>query len=199
MLCDKTTVMLAMIFKLTKEQTSWGDYGDILVHGMTRHLGRKNGQLQLERTAPFVPQVFLPGIHDLIVTASAKDRLENVEGLEFRSVVKARIVRLDWHLWDMSRAEPPTYPNSGEPEDYILEREHETFLAEAIEHLWELVPAVVPAIQSTGGEFNIAAYSGEPFICADDFGGYGFITEELKLAINSLEYRWIGFQPASGG
>jgi hypothetical protein len=170
--------------------------GDILIHGMTRHLGKKNGQLQLERTAPFVPQVSLPGIHYFIVTESAKDRLKTVGGLEFRPVIKARIVRLDWHLWHMSRAEPPTYPDSGEPDDYLLDREHEAVLAEQIGPLWELVPAIVPTIQSSGGEFNIAAYSGQPFTCADDFGGYGFITEDLKLALDSFEPRWIGFQLA---
>jgi hypothetical protein len=189
--------MAATIFKLIKEQTLWGDYGDILVHGMTRHLERKNNQLQLERAAPFVPQVFLPGIHDLIVTESAKERLKNIKGLAFRPVVKARIVRLDWHLWDMSRAELPSYPTSGEPEDYILEREHDAVLAEEIGDVWEVVPAVVPAIQSSGGAFKSAAYSGQPFICADDFGGYGFITDDVKIALDSLGLQWVGFQLAS--
>jgi len=33
----------------------WGDYGDILQHGMTAHLPRVDGKLALERTGSYIP------------------------------------------------------------------------------------------------------------------------------------------------
>jgi hypothetical protein len=37
-------------FRLIGARVPWGDYGRILVHGMSKHRGRKEGQIQLERT-----------------------------------------------------------------------------------------------------------------------------------------------------
>ncbi len=37
--------------------TNWGDYGDILQHGITAHLARVGGRLSLERTGPYMPPV----------------------------------------------------------------------------------------------------------------------------------------------
>ena len=43
-------------------------------------------------------------------------------GFAFQQVNKARIVDLPWHEWDLTTDDPPEFPGSGEPEDYILER-----------------------------------------------------------------------------
>ncbi len=124
---------------LYRVRPPWGDYGDILLSGMTAHLPRtRDGVLQLERTGPFVPPVTLAGVGDLLVTDAFRVRLEQapLAGLRFRPVEKARIVRLEWERWDQADDEPQEYPDGGEPEDYILGRPE---LAAQIGPLWEVV------------------------------------------------------------
>jgi hypothetical protein len=133
-------------FVLKPAPWPWGDYGSILIGGMTGHLPRSDsGLLQLERTGPFVPPISFSG--DWIVMSSFRAQLEGsgLTGLSFRPVVKARIVRLDWHTWDRSLSEPVEYPVGGEPENYILERPHDPGLADAMGELWQLV---VPGIRA---------------------------------------------------
>jgi hypothetical protein len=80
----------------------WGDQGDILVHGMSLRLGRREGSIQLERTGPFVPPISLPGMHDVIVSDPVRRALaSSLPRLVFRPVVKARIVRLEWERWEL--------------------------------------------------------------------------------------------------
>jgi hypothetical protein len=102
--------------------SDWGDYGDILQHGMTAHLERVGGRLALERTGPYIPPITLPGIGDIVVTSNARALLESsgLSGLSFLCVEKVLIVELHWEAWDLSAAEPAQFPESGEPEDYIL-------------------------------------------------------------------------------
>src|SRR5262249_14925382 len=57
---------------LRPAETPWGDYGDILFHGMTAHLDRHDEMLQLERTGPYMPPITFPGIGDIVVTDAFK-------------------------------------------------------------------------------------------------------------------------------
>ena len=125
----------------------WGDYGDILVTGMTGHLGRKDSLLQLERTGPFVPPITFPS-SDLLVTARFRQCLEESKmgQYRFRRVNMTRIVEYAWHEWDRKSDEPEEYPD-GEPGDYILQRPHSEPLAASLEDIWELVPYDVATIE----------------------------------------------------
>jgi len=98
------------------------------------------GIIYLERTGPYVPPISFPGF-EIVATNECRRRLETsgLKGLAFRPVRKARIVEFPWHTWDLAAEEPPEYPDSGEPEDYILGREHSPALAEEMGPLWELV------------------------------------------------------------
>jgi hypothetical protein len=165
----------------------WGDYADILVHGMTSHLERRSGLLQLERTAPFLRGVTFPGVSDVIVTSPIKSQLNDaLPKLDFRPVALRRIVCLDWHLWDKSRKTPLRYPKFGEPEDYILERKHDPEAAAAMGALWELVPEIVPTIQAEGGALCGSSYRGQHFVRADEYGGYNFVSNELREALEAV-------------
>ena len=128
------------IYALDASRMPWGDYGCILLSGMTSHLERQNGLLQLERTGPFVPPISLPGIADIVVTNDFKHLLEGsgLTGFTFQPVIKKHIVFLEWEKWDKKSEEPLEYPGTGEPEDYILERAHSPELAQQIGDLWEL-------------------------------------------------------------
>jgi hypothetical protein len=126
---------------MRKARGPWGDYGSILMHGMTAHLPRdSNGSLQLERTGPHIPPISFP--FAIIFTDAAMNKLEGsgLSGFSFKAVKLARIVRLDWHLWDINAKEPKHYPSAdGEPEGYILDRKDSTELALKMGPLWELI------------------------------------------------------------
>ena len=129
------------IYKISKSESPWGDYGRILTHGMTEHLSRKEGLLQLERTGPYIPPITFPGIGNIIVTSSFLSIINNskLSGISFQPVIKAHIVELDWKKWNLTNPEPDFYPESGEPEDYILEREHSEQIADGLGNLYELI------------------------------------------------------------
>ena len=140
----------------------WGDYADILVHGMSAHLSRRDGPLQLERVGPYVPPITFPGISDIVLTNAAKAFVASkLEGVSFRPIVLAKCVRIDWTAWDATRDEPVEYPEGGEPEDYILSRPHDAALASELGSFWELVPEVVEGIQGRQGTLRADAYQGQ--------------------------------------
>jgi len=122
----------------------WGDYGNILGSGMSAHLSRKDGLIQLERTAPFVPPISFPGIGDIVVTGAFRAELEasGLTGFTFAPIIKARIVESNWETWDRGASKPNAHPPGGEPENYILARPHQPELADRVGALWELVPGL---------------------------------------------------------
>jgi ribosomal protein L39E len=54
-------------------------------------------------------------------------------------VIKNRIIRFDWHLWDRTAGAPPEYPDEGEPENYIWEEPHDKSTADDMPDAWELL------------------------------------------------------------
>jgi hypothetical protein len=117
----------------------WGDYGDILQNGMSMHRPRVNGRIALERTGPFIPPVTRPALA-VLLTSDARASLESsgLSGFEIIPVEKVHIVELRWEKWDLQAEEPAEYPESGEPEDYILARPHEPTIANLLGDMWEL-------------------------------------------------------------
>jgi hypothetical protein len=129
-------------YRLSRVKPPWGDYGDILLSGMTAHMPRtQDGLLRLERTGPFVPPITLAGLGDLLVTDAFRVRLQQapLAGLGFRPVDKTHIVHLEWEHWDQAADDPQEYPDGGEPESYILDRPHDPELAAQIGPLWEVI------------------------------------------------------------
>jgi hypothetical protein len=127
-------------WRLSGAPSPWGDYGNILINGMSTHLPRSSGRIQLERTGPFVPPISFPVV--AVVTDVIRMELERqgLTGITFQDVRLARIVRLDWEKWDRT-ADLPQYPVDGEPESLIVNRPHDEELAARMGPLWELVPA----------------------------------------------------------
>jgi hypothetical protein len=158
---------------------SWGDYGDILQQGMTAHSPRISGRLALERTGPYMPPLTLPGF-SIILTNEARELLESsgLTGFAFLPVEKKLIVELRWETWDLSAEEPAEYPESGEPEDYILARPHSPATAAALGDLWELIvpfnveilrPA--PIVNSYKDlQINLGTWDGVDFIRSREYG-----------------------------
>lgn len=128
------------IYLLHRPFMPWDEYGEVLLAGLTERLPREGGRLQLERTGPFVPPIAVSG-DNIIVTDAFRRQLEDsgLTGISFRPVIKRRIVHLDWSDWDREAEEPAELPESGDPDDYLLDRPHDPDLAEAIGDLWEVV------------------------------------------------------------
>ena len=140
---------------LQKTRHPWGDYFDILAHGLSKHK-TDDGPWSLRRSGPYVPHVTLPYRH-VIVDCLAKEALEaaNLQGIAFTRVRVSKVVRLDWHKWNRSAADAKEYPESGEPEDYIEERKHSPATAKQMPSLWELTPALAGQLvwpKKRGGE-----------------------------------------------
>ena len=181
---------MAHIYVLTAPAhrwSHWGDYGDILVHGMTNHLPRQAGELQLERVAPYIPPISFPGVSDVVLTDTTKTKLAALlPELTFKPVRKTRIVRLYWTEWDATANDPSVYPESGEPEDYILAQPHDEVLARELGLLWELTAEIDPEIQAPGGLLNVARHRGQHLVRANASGGYNFVSAELRTALMEL-------------
>lgn len=136
--------MTTSIFKIKERSIikgGWGDYAYILQHGMACHSARTGGLLGLERTGPYIPPITFPGIGEIVLTSPARELLESsgLTGFGFQPVIKVLTVELGWEKWDLNAEEPAFYPDSGEPEDYILEQFNNQAAADALGELWELV------------------------------------------------------------
>lgn len=64
------------LYYLRRPEPYWGDYGDILIHGMSAYAERTDGKIQLYRTGSFVPPISFPGISEVVVTDEFKDFLQ---------------------------------------------------------------------------------------------------------------------------
>ncbi len=124
---------------------------------------------------------------------------QGFNGMTFRPVVMARIVRLEWHLWDKSAEEPEAYPESGEPEDYILQLEHSSEVSRAMGQLWEVVPTGVPGLQLRGGALAIARHPGADLCANAPSRGYLFASQVLKDWLAKNLGGWVRFEQATLG
>jgi hypothetical protein len=195
---------MSNFYTLEKQPHPWGDYCDILLNGMSSHLGGKGGCIQLERTGPFVPPISLPGINDIVVTDAFRRELEasGLAGLRFQPVIKKLIVRSDWHKWDRKAEEPFEYPESGEPEDYILGKPHSAEIAAEMGELWEVLldeTAKVSRAQRicTREDIHllIDSWQGEDLFRAEGVG-YIYATERAKDWFESHAGEYVAFQAA---
>jgi hypothetical protein len=97
--------------------------------------------MQLERTGPYIPPVSFPGLGEIVLTSNAKSLLESsgLTGYALRPVDKKLIVELHWEKWDLNAPEPASYPDTGEPEGYVLGQPHSSEAAEQLGDVWEVV------------------------------------------------------------
>ena len=191
--------MSAAIYQLDAPPAPWGDSGYILLHGMSAHTARQNGRILLERAGPYMPPITFPGAGDIVVKAWVRERLQQsgLTGFEFIPVTRHHIARLDWHLWDRTSEEPQEYPESGEPEDYVLDRPHSEGTSRMIGDLFELVPAEVASIDRSSG-FRLV---GGSWGTADIFRGrdarVNFVSERARDWLTTAVSEHIAFREAA--
>lgn len=180
-------------YRLRNKEINWGDYGDILLSGMTAHLERDGNLLQLERTGPFQPAIILSGYEDLLVTDTLKNKIESdqVSRLDFLPVVRKHIVFLDWTNWDLKADEPKFYPENGDPENYILGMPHSPEVASSMEKVWEVVVPhngkFTDSLSFIPGEKNIELMKAEN-------SGWFIATEKMKNWLETNNSEWLNFE-----
>ena len=168
---------------LQKPEAYWGDYGDILIHGMSAYAERVDGKIQLYRTGPFIPPISFPGICDVVVTNEFRTLLsDHFKDLTFLPVVKAHIATVNWEEWDTSVDDPLYYPESGEPEDYILGKPNDPVSANKMGALWELV---VPEVQIASEISDWARISGNRRV---------IVSERVKTLLEGNVAKWVRLQ-----
>jgi hypothetical protein len=177
------------LFVLRKPISPWGDYGDILQHGMA---SLNDGRLVLQRTGPFVPPISFP-TPGVVVTDSLKRALEPCAftGFQFREVIKERIVRLEWHRWSKATDAPQVYPASGEPEDYLIDQQHDADLAESLGPLWQLTIPETPGLQIEGSALvDLTKYHGQDLV-QGNLWGYRYVSRRLRSWLESNAGEWV--------
>lgn len=193
-----------MFYIVDRPENAWGDYGDILAHGMSYHEVGEPNLLQLERTGPFISPITFPGIGDIVVTSTFRHLLETsgLKGVRFKPVAKNLIVNSDWHTWDQNADEPAEYPADGEPEGYIFGREHSSEAGRQIGDLWEV------ALTRTARTFRAKAictkrdiqlitgsWQGDDLFRAHDVE-YVYATEKAKSWLEEHAAGCVGFSMA---
>jgi len=188
-------------FKVAARTTipgGWGDYGDILEHGMA---ARSNGRLALERTGPYIAPITFPAVGNVILTDDGRRQLESsgLSGFSLLPVEKAHIVELRWDQWDLTAEEPHEYPDSGEPEDYILARPHSPIAARELGELWEVevplsIKIVRPAIVNSYKDLLIdpSTWNGADLVRSKDFGSILY-SEKARECLSDLWGRFLEF------
>lgn len=190
-------------YSLERPRFRWGDYGDILLHGMAER-DETSGLLLLERTGNFVPPISFPGLPGVVVTTDLRSRLQQsgFTGFSFQPVRKKHIVNLDWSCWDSNDDEPEVYPTSGEPEDYILDAKHDEALARKLTDLWELVPAMtahLKRIEDPDAEYGVhlslrhETWNGDDFFRTPEVL-YEFVTEPAKVWLENEAEGFVDFK-----
>ena len=176
------------------------------MHGMAAPEDLKNGPLLLYRTGPYIPPISFPGIGDVIVTEEFKQKLEksDLTGFSFRPVIKKKIVDLHWHTWDKTTDDPPEFPGTGEPEDYINERAHSPALAEKLGELWEMVIAPSASVKKNQPENWLSNM--EIYLIADTWNGddifrahdvlYLYLSKKAKEWLKENAEEYVTFEEA---
>jgi len=174
------------------------------MHGISCHLSRAGGRIQLERTGPFVPPISLPGINDVVVTDAFHRKLENsgLVGVRYQTVIKKLIAKSDWHTWDQQAEKPAHYPEGGEPENYILGQPHSTDVSTQLGDLWELILNNSARVKSdkeicVRKDIHLLAdtWEGEDLFRARGVG-YIYTTCRAKEWLEQNAGKWVAFQEA---
>jgi hypothetical protein len=188
---------MSCCYVLESGTAPWGDYGDILWSGFTEE-GDEPGQptILVSRTGPFVPPITVP-FGRVIVTDEFRQKLlaERFSGLSFDPVGYRKVVRVAWEQWNAKAQDPPFYPETGEPEDYLLGGAHDEQLAATMPRLWAWSVLPTPGLQVQGSNtFRRELHPGtdvarEYFIV--------WISERLKLWLAETAGKWLSFVPVT--
>jgi|SRR5215472_12954760 len=184
---------MSAYYELGSGAAPWGDYGHVLWSGFTEKSQERNQpSILVSRTGPFVPPITLP-FASVLVTDEFREKLlaERFSGLSFEPVGYRKVVHIAWEQWDASAQVPAFYPETGEPEDYLLDGAHDEQLAAAMPRLWAWSVPSTKGLQVQGSNtFRRALHPGtdvarEYFIV--------WISERMKLWLAETAGKWLSF------
>jgi hypothetical protein len=188
-------VAMSAYYELQSGAAPWGDYGDILWNGFTEE-SQERGQavMLVSRTGPFVPPITRP-FGCVLVTEEFRQKLsaERFSGLSFEPVIYRKVVPIAWEKWDLNAQEPLFYPESGEPEDYLLDGAHDEQLAATMPRLWAWSVPATAGLQVQGStNFYRELHPGTD-VAREYF--VVWISERVKLWLAENAGRWLSFVP----
>ena len=113
---------------------------------------------------------------------------------------QARIVEYHWEQWDLATEKPAEYPETGDPENYILARPHSPLIAEQLGELWEVIlpeDAEVEGVRIGRGiwEYRVdhSTWRGSHLFRAKG-KRHVIATEEAKTWLEYRAGEWVSFQ-----
>ena len=103
-----------------------------------------------------------------------------------------KLVRIDWHNWDPNSDDPRFYPDTGEPEDYILSGEHDASLEQEMPVLWALDVPPTDGLQIHGtNTFRASAHPGTDI--AREYYVF-WVTSRMKNVLEGPAGDWVVFK-----
>src|SRR5262249_20532369 len=113
---------MSRYYALGNGTAPWGDYGRILWNGLTEQ-SHEPGQpaVMVSRAGSFVPPITVPFGYVLVTDDFRRKLLaEKFSGLSFEPAGYRKVVYIAWEQWNTNAEKPLFYPETGEPEDYVL-------------------------------------------------------------------------------
>ncbi|WP_434902491.1 hypothetical protein [Bradyrhizobium sp. HKCCYLS20291] len=148
----------------------------------------------ISRTGPYVPPITQP-FGFIIVTDEFRRELESSQltGFDVLQTQYGKVVRLDWQTWSTVADEPMSYPETGEPEDYVLGSPHDPTLLAQMPRLWALTVRPTSGLQVQGTRsFRADRHPGTDI--AREFTIH-WVTERMKVWLErSSAGPWITFR-----
>ncbi|MDQ3364266.1 MAG: hypothetical protein M3680_02395 [Myxococcota bacterium] len=87
------------------------------------------------------------------------------------------------------------YPQTGEPEDYILRRRHSAELSRGMGRLWELVPTTVVVTPSQRG-WVVLGKRPRADLCRHRLRADSFVSDRLQKWLGTNFPDWVCFERA---
>jgi len=185
----------SVVFRLRPARL-WGDYGSILMTGLASR-DKESGNLILDRAGPFAPPIFFPTVFPsgrcAVITQSFRELLEDagLGQLAFRSIIKHNIIDIPWHTWDRLAKFPSVIPESGEPEEFILDRENSDEASQEMGELWELQTPGIPCEIAREESEGSSSSSLKRFVVKPASGNYQGLFSPIKNP-----HMWLVDEPA---
>jgi hypothetical protein len=184
---------MSAYYQLGSGVAPWGDYGDILWNGWTEEAEEcGTSKILVSRTGPFVPPITLP-FGRVLVTSEFRKKLaaEGFSGLSFVPTEYQKVVHIPWEQWDTNAPEPASYPDTSEPEGYLLEGAHDERLARTMPRLWawNVVPTIGLQVQGSNN-FRRELHPGTDV--AREYFVF-WISERMKRWLEENAGAWLSF------
>ncbi len=184
-------------YRLKQRDLPWGDYGDILAHGMAT-LSEAGDALELERTGPFIPPISIPSWDYVVVTAEFLTKLQEsgLTGYDVCPVIKKKVTKVEWRNWEPYGTEEMKYPAGNEPGNYIERRKHSPETADAIGELWHI--RFKPGIHATyegGYQLLGTSWNGCDFFVEDgERPRYNYTSQRAHDWLLENVSEWVAFE-----